>query len=70
MAEAIGGLACLDGDLGDWHRAAVLHGAAQALLDQTGVPWETLETRYRRKASTRLVRPWAMSSSSRLMSAA
>jgi predicted ATPase/class 3 adenylate cyclase len=40
MACAILGLACLDGDLGDWHRAAMLHGVAQALLDQTGVPWE------------------------------
>ena len=42
MAEAMGGLAFLDGDLGDWHRAAMLHGAAQALLDQTGVPWGPL----------------------------
>ena len=41
MAEAILGLACLAGDLDDWPRAAVLHGAAQALLDQTGVPWAT-----------------------------
>src|SRR5215472_10880737 len=30
MACAIRGLACLDGDLGDWHRAAMLHGVAQA----------------------------------------
>jgi hypothetical protein len=44
MAEAMGGLACLDGDLGDWHRAAMLHGAAQALLDQTGAPWDTVDT--------------------------
>ena len=48
MAGAIGGLACLGGDLGDWHRAAMLHGAAQALLDQTGVPWDPLDARYRR----------------------
>jgi predicted ATPase/class 3 adenylate cyclase len=41
MAEAILGLACLAGDLDDWPRAPVLHGAAQALLDQTGVPWGT-----------------------------
>jgi len=41
MAETILVLACLDGDAGDWHRAAVRHGAAQALLDQTGVPWDT-----------------------------
>jgi tetratricopeptide (TPR) repeat protein len=44
MAEAMGGLACLDGDLGDWSRAAMLHGAAQALLDQTGAPWDTFDT--------------------------
>ena len=23
-----------------WHRAAVLHGATQALLDRTGAPWD------------------------------
>jgi predicted ATPase/class 3 adenylate cyclase len=50
MAEAMGGLACLDGDLGDWHRAAMLHGAAQALLDQTGVPWDTFDARYRQES--------------------
>jgi hypothetical protein len=50
MAEAISGLACLDGDLGDWRRAAVLHGAAQALLDQTGVPWDTFDARYRQES--------------------
>jgi tetratricopeptide (TPR) repeat protein len=47
MAIAILGLACLAGDLGDWPQAAVLHGAAQALLDQTGVPWERFDARYR-----------------------
>jgi predicted ATPase/class 3 adenylate cyclase/DNA-binding XRE family transcriptional regulator len=50
MAEAILGLACLAGDLSDWHRAAVLHGAAQALLDQTGVPWDTFDARYRQES--------------------
>jgi predicted ATPase/class 3 adenylate cyclase len=50
MAEAILGLACLAGDLGDWHRAAVLHGAAQALLDQTGVPWATFTAGIRRES--------------------
>jgi len=50
MAMAILGLACLAGDLGDWPRAAVLHGAAQALLDQTGVPWEAFEARYRQQS--------------------
>jgi len=39
-------LACLAADAGDWHQAAMLHGAAQALLP-TGVPWEDLEARYR-----------------------
>ena len=50
MALATLGLACVDGDLGDWHRAAMLHGAAQALLDQTGVPWDTFDTRYRQES--------------------
>ena len=50
MAEAMLGLACLAGDLDDWHRAAVLHGAAQALLDQTGAPWDPLEARYRQES--------------------
>ena len=50
MAEAMLGLACLAGDLDDWHRAAVLHGAAQALLDQTGVPWDTFDARYRQES--------------------
>ena len=44
------GLACLDGDVGDWRRAAVLHGAAQALLDQTGVPWDTVDVHYRQES--------------------
>ena len=30
LAYAGLGLACLAADLGDWHRAAVLHGVAQA----------------------------------------
>jgi hypothetical protein len=50
MAEAILGLACLAGDLDDWQRATVLHGAAQALLDQTGVPWDTSDARYRQES--------------------
>jgi hypothetical protein len=64
MAEAIMGLACLAGDQNYWHRAAVLHGTAQALLDQTGVPWEPFERATARKASTRHMRPWATTSSS------
>jgi len=42
------GLACLAGDLGDWHRAAVLHGAAQAFVDNIGEPWQQPEAGYRR----------------------
>jgi tetratricopeptide (TPR) repeat protein len=42
------GLACLAADAGDWHRAAMLHGVAQAFLDPTGQPWEELEARHRR----------------------
>jgi tetratricopeptide (TPR) repeat protein len=53
MAGAILGLACLAGDLGDRHRAAVLHGAAQALLDQTGVPWDALDARFRQESLDR-----------------
>jgi predicted ATPase/class 3 adenylate cyclase len=48
VAYASLGLACLAADEGDWHRAAVLHGLAQAFLDRTGLPWEELEARYRR----------------------
>jgi tetratricopeptide (TPR) repeat protein len=47
MAYASLGLACLAADAGDWHRAGVLHGAAQAFLGPTGQPWEELEARYR-----------------------
>jgi len=48
MAGHILGLACLAGDAGDWRRAAALHGAAQALQDRTGNPWQELAARYRR----------------------
>ena len=40
MAEAVLGLACLAADMGEWHRAATLHGAAQALVEQTGNSWD------------------------------
>jgi non-specific serine/threonine protein kinase len=43
MALCLHGLACLAADMGDWHRAATLHGAAQALLDQTGIQWDSFE---------------------------
>ena len=49
MASAILGMALLAGDAGDWDRAAVLAGAAQAFQDRTGNPWhEEFEARYRR----------------------
>jgi predicted ATPase/class 3 adenylate cyclase len=41
-------LACLAGDRGDWRRAAVLHGAAQAVQDRTSIPWDWFDARYRR----------------------
>jgi tetratricopeptide (TPR) repeat protein len=41
------GLACLAADEGDWHRAAVLHGIAQAFLDRIGQPWHEPEAHYR-----------------------
>ncbi|MGH3284595.1 MAG: ATP-binding protein, partial [Streptosporangiaceae bacterium] len=42
------GLACLAADLDDWHRAAMLHGVAQAVLDRTGITWHEPCARYRR----------------------
>jgi len=48
IAYASLGLACLAADTGDWDRAALLHGVAQAFLDPTGLPWQELEARYRR----------------------
>jgi hypothetical protein len=48
IAYANLGLACLAADAGNWHRAALLHGVAQAFLDPTGQPWQELEARYRR----------------------
>jgi non-specific serine/threonine protein kinase len=48
LAYASLGLACLAADLGHWHRAGELHGAAQALLDRTGRRWQEGEARYRR----------------------
>jgi predicted ATPase/class 3 adenylate cyclase len=54
IAYASLGLACLAADAGDWHRAAVLHGVAQAFLDPTGQPWEELEARYRQDSLTQV----------------
>jgi predicted ATPase/class 3 adenylate cyclase len=48
LAYSCLGLACLADDRGDWQRAAALHGAAQAFIDQTAEPWQLLEAGYRR----------------------
>jgi DNA-binding CsgD family transcriptional regulator len=38
-------LTCVTGDLGDWDRAAVLHGSVQAFQDRTGLPWDDFDAR-------------------------
>jgi predicted ATPase/class 3 adenylate cyclase len=48
LAYASLGLACLAADRGDWQRAAALHGAAQAFMDQIAEPWQEPEAGYRR----------------------
>ncbi len=50
IAYAVLGLACLAEDAGEWSRACVLHGVAQAALDRTGEPWQEPEVRYRRES--------------------
>jgi predicted ATPase/class 3 adenylate cyclase len=50
LAYATLGLACLAADRGEWSRAAVLHGVAQAFLDRTGEPWQEPEARYRQES--------------------
>ena len=50
LAYAIEGLARLATDLKDWHRAALLHGAAQALLDKLGAAWEPIAARPRQES--------------------
>jgi predicted ATPase/class 3 adenylate cyclase len=50
IAYAVLGLACLAADTGEWSRACVLHGTAQAVLDRTGEPWQEPEVRYRRES--------------------
>jgi predicted ATPase/class 3 adenylate cyclase len=54
MAYAGLGLACLAGDLGDRHRAVLLHGFAQALLDRVGDRWQEPEEGYRRASIGRI----------------
>jgi DNA-binding CsgD family transcriptional regulator len=38
-------LTCVTGDLGDWDRAAVLHGSVQAFQDWAGSPWDDFDAR-------------------------
>ncbi|MGA3354978.1 MAG: adenylate/guanylate cyclase domain-containing protein [Acidimicrobiales bacterium] len=40
-------LACLAVDAGDWHRATLLHGVAQAFMDQAGGSWQESEAHHR-----------------------
>ena len=40
-------LTCVTGDLGDWDRAAVLHGSVQAFQDRIGIPWDDFDARHR-----------------------
>ncbi len=44
------GLAIIAGDLGDWYRAAELHGFTQASLDRLGGRWQDPEGRYRQES--------------------
>ncbi len=53
-ADAILGLACLAVDTGEWHRAAAMHGAAQALVDQTGFVWDPDEAELRQESLDRI----------------
>jgi tetratricopeptide (TPR) repeat protein len=46
IAYATLGLACTAGDLGDWQRGAELLGAAQAIQDRAGEPWQDPESAY------------------------
>jgi predicted ATPase/class 3 adenylate cyclase len=48
MAGAILGLAYLASDTGDWHRAATLHGVAQAFQDRTSNSWQESDVHERR----------------------
>jgi len=44
------GLACHAADTGDWHRAAVLHGFADAFLGSSGEPWQAPEDVFRQQS--------------------
>lgn len=53
LANASLGLACLNADQGNWHRPGELHGAAQAVLDQTAHPGRTARRVTAKTALTR-----------------
>jgi predicted ATPase len=44
------GLACHASDTGDWRRAAVLHGFADAFLRSSGEPWQDPEDHFRQQS--------------------
>jgi predicted ATPase/class 3 adenylate cyclase len=44
------GLAIIAGDLGDWYRAAELHGVAQTCLGRLSGPWQQPESTYRQQS--------------------
>jgi tetratricopeptide (TPR) repeat protein len=44
------GLACHASDTGDWRRAAVLHGFADAFLESSGEPWQDPEDVFRQQS--------------------
>jgi hypothetical protein len=46
LAAALLGLGCLAADLGDWHRAAMMHGAEHALADQIGARSNPFDARF------------------------
>ena len=47
------GLACHACDSGQWRRAAVLHGFADALLSSSGEPWQDPEDGFRQQSLDR-----------------
>ncbi len=53
LASAILRLACMAADVADWHPAAVLLGASQALLNQTGISWDPFDARHRQETLDR-----------------
>ena len=65
VAGAILGLACLDGELADWHRAAMLSGSTSCCSTRRELRGNPSTRAVAGKASTKHAKPSAMSSSSR-----